>query len=555
MKIIIKLTAIILALFIFRAYAQAAPHITGKVFEGEPKDFVHKNPDIRELRAKNLSAAQIRSAIGSTGTKKIAVILCDFATVGSNTSSTSGAIANYANIQNTLSGMTSFYNEVSYGQLTLQFTTLPSTSSAYTASLSMSSYGSGSSEAGDQLIKEMIVKAGISQGTTAGKYDFVMVIHAGLGNESTSNSGDIWSALYSFSTPTNGFSEGIIAPEREIGTASPLGVCCHEFGHQLGLPDMYNTSTGGAMVGIWTLMDSGSWASNGANPSHPDAWCMQLLGWMTPVTPSGGTASLTAAEISNSCIRLSIPTAPDPAKEYFLLEYRSNTAALYDRGLPGSGVLIWHVDEGVIDGTTYAGRLSDNSLNNYSHKTLDIVCADSNHPGASSSGAATNAWPGVKTFFTAPDSNSYNGLISGINISNFSFASGKADLLMTRIAAESFVSIGKVINYPNPAGPAYPVSAQKPAGTMTTLAFTFSCPPSQLSLTIFDLAGDTVKSAPGSAIKFRGDTGGPTKDYEWVYEYNWDGKNDSGAAVADGVYFYRVKADDKIKVGKLAIVR
>ena len=46
-----------------------------------------------------------------------------------------------------------------------------------------------------------------------------------------------------------------------------VGVFSHEFAHDLGLPDEYDTSgnTGGAEngTGFWTLMSQGSYGSNG----------------------------------------------------------------------------------------------------------------------------------------------------------------------------------------------------------------------------------------------------------------------------------------------------
>ena len=47
----------------------------------------------------------------------------------------------------------------------------------------------------------------------------------------------------------------------------------------------------------------------------------------------------------------------------------------------------------------------------------------------------------------------------------------------------------------------------------------------------------------------------PSGNYRWVYEYDWNGRNDEGEEVAPGLYFYRVNADGKIKVGKLAVAR
>ncbi|NUT38035.1 MAG: M6 family metalloprotease domain-containing protein [Hamadaea sp.] len=43
-----------------------------------------------------------------------------------------------------------------------------------------------------------------------------------------------------------------------------LGVFCHEFGHDLGLPDYYDTAGGENGTAFWTLMSSGSWLGHGA---------------------------------------------------------------------------------------------------------------------------------------------------------------------------------------------------------------------------------------------------------------------------------------------------
>ena len=64
----------------------------------------------------------------------------------------------------------------------------------------------------------------------------------------------------------------------------------HEFGHDLGLPDLYDTSgnTGGAenSTGFWTLYSSGSYGSSGkpadgigTKPIHMSAYEKLFLGW------------------------------------------------------------------------------------------------------------------------------------------------------------------------------------------------------------------------------------------------------------------------------------
>src|SRR4030095_5207923 len=64
-----------------------------------------------------------------------------------------------------------------------------------------------------------------------------------------------------------------------------VGVFAHEFGHDLGLPDLYDPNAGENGTGFWTLMSSGSWASHskdaiGDNPVHMGAWEKLALGWL-----------------------------------------------------------------------------------------------------------------------------------------------------------------------------------------------------------------------------------------------------------------------------------
>jgi len=64
-----------------------------------------------------------------------------------------------------------------------------------------------------------------------------------------------------------------------------VGVFTHEFGHDLGLPDLYDTSGGENGTGFWTLMSSGSWLDDGKDTignksSHMGAWEKFRLGWL-----------------------------------------------------------------------------------------------------------------------------------------------------------------------------------------------------------------------------------------------------------------------------------
>ncbi|GHH24460.1 protease [Streptomyces lanatus] len=75
-----------------------------------------------------------------------------------------------------------------------------------------------------------------------------------------------------------------------------LGVFAHEYGHDLGLPDHYDTSGGENSTGFWTLMSSGSWLGTGKKeigdlPGDMTAWDKLQLGWLKYDTAKAGTSS------------------------------------------------------------------------------------------------------------------------------------------------------------------------------------------------------------------------------------------------------------------------
>ncbi|MCC3358072.1 immune inhibitor A [Bacillus sp. REN16] len=130
-----------------------------------------------------------------------------------------------------------------------------------------------------------------------GIIDHLMVIHAGVGEEAGGGSlgGDaIWSHRWNLGQLTavpGGKSNsdrfgGLLGAydytiEPEDGAA---GVFAHEFGHDLGLPDEYDTQyTGsGEAVAYWSVMASGSWAGDipGTEPPGMSAYAKeQLQAW------------------------------------------------------------------------------------------------------------------------------------------------------------------------------------------------------------------------------------------------------------------------------------
>ncbi|MBB2903450.1 M6 family metalloprotease-like protein [Kineococcus radiotolerans] len=83
-----------------------------------------------------------------------------------------------------------------------------------------------------------------------------------------------------------------------------VGVFAHEFGHDLGLPDLYDTSgnSGGAenSTAFWSLMSSGSYGNSGrpedgigTEPMHMGAWEKLQLGWLNHETVKPGAKANT----------------------------------------------------------------------------------------------------------------------------------------------------------------------------------------------------------------------------------------------------------------------
>ena len=136
-----------------------------------------------------------------------------------------------------------------------------------------------------------------------GYIDTFQSVHSGEGEEAGGGAlGD--QAIWSHSWYANNHLIGITGPDFnkmggiQIGnsdywigkyTIQPenggVGVFAHEYGHDLGLPDLYDTSGGENGTGFWTLMSSGSWMGDGtidvgSKASHMGAWEKFQLGWL-----------------------------------------------------------------------------------------------------------------------------------------------------------------------------------------------------------------------------------------------------------------------------------
>ncbi|MFZ5987737.1 MAG: M6 family metalloprotease domain-containing protein, partial [Bacillota bacterium] len=120
-----------------------------------------------------------------------------------------------------------------------------------------------------------------------------------------------------------------------------IGVYCHEFGHCLGLPDLYHH------VGIHSLMGTGSNHKMGGEiPIHLDPWSKIKLGYLKPVIANrSGIYTVNSFKAATGKNVLRINT--NNPKEYFLIENRQLSgfdSSLYPACGYG-GIAIWHIDE------------------------------------------------------------------------------------------------------------------------------------------------------------------------------------------------------------------
>jgi M6 family metalloprotease-like protein len=193
--------------------------------------------------------------------------------------------------------------------------------------------------------------------------------------------------------------DGLILPESEVQEGYDLGmngVVVKLFGNMMGIPDLFDTRNGRSGIGRWGMMDQGSGNYQALIPARPCPWTMYDQGWIHPVDIHPGVPdTFTVASITVSDI--TIPKYCRVAlndHEYFLIENRQANIGGgdfvrgydrdgremrfyndyhieaepgfrvivrvddYDFDIPGSGILIWHIDESIIE-----AHRADNTVN------------------------------------------------------------------------------------------------------------------------------------------------------------------------------------------------
>jgi M6 family metalloprotease-like protein len=212
---------------------------------------------------------------------------------------------------------------------------------------------------------------------------------------------------------------GIILPEaenHETFEQSLAGTIVIQFGHVLGLPNLYDGENSESVIGKWGLMDQGSANFRGLLPALPSAWTRLYKSWDDVIVLDKDTTDVEIASLGSSSSSPRIYQIPLNDNEYLLIENRvrdrsgTNTTWARDRAgnwalldstytlqymdtsgvagdttgvlievgdldfdLPGSGILIWHVDQTQITPESIA----DNSINtNPDRRGIDIEEGD-----------------------------------------------------------------------------------------------------------------------------------------------------------------------------------
>lgn len=520
-----------------------------------------------------MPAEYVAQRAGSIGTVKVAAILIEFADTTASTGHSKSYFDNLLFSQNQgFNSMYDYFNEVSETRLNVTGTTGPRW---YQSSKNMSYYGADGSRGIDSLntdISSLVIEAvqKADADINFAPYDLdgdgivnhVIIIHAGHGQEDTGDTDNIWSHSGSFTVINNNVQnekgyltdDGVyIKSYTMMSEYSKVGTFVHEFGHDLGLPDLYNTQTigGTTVVGEWDLMDGGSWLGpghDGSRPAHISAWGKKFLGWVTP-------AELTQKELgvpvtttgTQSVYKIPLVTANDPIKEYLLVEYRRKEN--FDLYLPGEGLLFWHVDDAMLDYETTdslgnQGKAIDlnvvNSEPYVPHRAVDLIEADR----TDKTSEAGDPFPGTKgvTSFLSPDNDAYNQKPSQFSVLNISSAGGSSMAFdIYQAVFTKLPDITTIYSYPNPSSTGQ---------TRLKIITTNLVETKNIELKIYDVNGELIREAKTGEISQVA-----ISDNRVEYEYSWNGRNENGEKAASGIYLYWFKADNKEKIGKVALVK
>lgn len=207
-----------------------------------------------------------------------------------------------------------------------------------------------------------------------------------------------------------------------VGEAFNPKVVIHETGHALGLPDYYDYDPsvgpkGG--VGGLDMMD--------ANKGDHNCFSKWMLEWVTPTPVANGTLTKTlqasGAQPDCAIIWPGI-TTNNLFSEFFAVQNRYRVGNDKAPGMPGDGILIWHLDATL----TANGRDFEYDNSYTAHKLIRLMEADGLEQIEKGLAASRGVYYMAGKQFgprTIPSSKRYNGSDSNVEVLNLSAVAPK----------------------------------------------------------------------------------------------------------------------------------
>lgn len=205
----------------------------------------------------------------------------------------------------------------------------------------------------------------------------------------------VWVNTYACSSELKGISGS---------TIDGIGTLCHEFSHCLGLPDLYDTNYVAFGMDQWSLMDSGSYNSDGNIPAAYTAYERMYAGWYQPIELDAPATISDMCAITDDATEGYIVYNKAIPTEFYVLQNVQQKS--WNIGAPGHGLLIMHVDYD-------SGIWEENVVNNVSARQRCTIFHADNKAGTSSSDLAGDPYPGTSrkqqfTPTTTPAAKLYN---------------------------------------------------------------------------------------------------------------------------------------------------
>jgi M6 family metalloprotease-like protein len=331
----------------------------------------------------NTAETTIQKTFPVTGSPRSIVILVNFSDVAFVTPDPKTAFTNLLNEKGySANGGTGsakdYFRDNSMGVFDPQF----DVAGPFTLPQKMDYYGKNDANGDDTNPQQMVIDActlAAANGVDFSVYDTdkngivdnVFIYYAGYNEAEGAPANTIWPHRWSLNNINTRFNNVSIygyATTSELKSNSGANMCgigtfTHEFGHVLGLDDLYNTVDDKQFtVSYWDIMDAGPYLNGGRTPPSYSSYERFFLNWLKPIElKDGADLSLEALGSSNKAYLISqtanhnlIGASPTPA-EFFMIENRQNSG--WDTYLPGHGMLVTHVD---YNASTWAANTPNN---------------------------------------------------------------------------------------------------------------------------------------------------------------------------------------------------